>query len=104
MGTIKLTSTQIKQVANQIGANPVSDDDPAVSQLVEAFGDHTFYLQEDGLHLLEPHAVRAGGRLVAIMVRLARWSTEDATSLVPHEPDPTDVYVDLASGKESAET
>ena len=100
---MKLTSTQIKQVEDQIGAKPVSDDDPAVSQLTEAFGDHTFYLQEDGLHLLLPHGeLKAGGQVVN-MVRLARWSTEDTDSLVPHAPDPTDIYVDLLPGDGTAE-
>jgi hypothetical protein len=100
---MKLTSTQIKQVEDQIGAKPVSDDDPAVSQLTEAFGDHTFYLQEDGLHLFMPHGELEGGGQVVNMVRLARWSAEDADSLVPHAPDPTDIYVDLRPGADIAE-
>ncbi len=32
------------------------------------------------------------------MVKLASWSDPNRTSLVPHEPEPTEVVVDLGAG------
>ena len=98
---MKLTATQIKQVEDQIGMSPISDDEPFVSQLSEVFGDHTFYLQEDGLHMLTLHAELEYGAQVANMVHVAQWSTDEAISLVPCEPDLTDIYVDLSAPEET---
>ena len=47
---MKLTPAQIKQVEDQTESRPIPDDEPVVAQLTEAFGEHTFYLQTDGLY------------------------------------------------------
>ncbi len=101
---MKLTAIQIKQVEDQIGMRPITDDEPVVSQLSEVFGDHSFYLQEDGLHMLTLHAELEGGAQVANLVHVAQWSTDEAGSLVPREPDPTDIYVDLLAPEETTES
>jgi len=95
--TMKLTPVQIKQVENQTELYPIPDDEPVVAQLTEIFGEHTFYLQADGLHIVVLHARNLTENLVANVVKVAEWSDEEAAALVAQEPEPTDIYVDLLS-------
>ena len=76
---------------------PIPDDEPVVAQLTEIFGEHTFYLQADGLHILALHTSLLTENLVANVVKVAGWSDEEATAPVTEEPEPTDIYVDLLS-------
>ena len=101
---MKLTPAQIKQVEDQTESRPIPDDEPVVAQLTEAFGEHTFYLQTDGLHIFALHADRAAEGQVVNVVKVARWSDEEADALVPQEPEPTDVYVDLLSDAGGSES
>ncbi|HXP77185.1 MAG TPA: hypothetical protein VN823_23815 [Stellaceae bacterium] len=55
------------------------------------FGEHTFFLDDTGLVIVEP----ADGRDEAgQVVKLASWNP-DHTSLKPHDPERTDVVIDL---------
>jgi hypothetical protein len=59
------------------------------------FGDHTFFLDSNGLNVVEPNeSIDAPARTV---VNLANWSDAQLTSLAPHEPEPTEVVVVLES-------
>ena len=101
---MKLTPAQIKQVADQTESHPIPDDEAVVAQLTEVFGEHTFYLHTDGLHILSLHADRVAEGQVMNVVRVARWSDEEDDALVPQEPEPTDVYVDLTSEEGAAKS
>ena len=50
---MKLTAAQIEQVRNQIEAERVLEEGPLFAEIVDEFGDHTFYLDFDGLYVLE---------------------------------------------------
>jgi hypothetical protein len=69
-----------------------------VPQLNELFGDHTFFLDSNGLNIVEPtvDATRAGTQ-AARVVNLANWTDADLTHLAPHEPKPTDAIIELAT-------
>ena len=93
---MKLTSEQVERTLSQFEAHAVPSDHPAVPQLSEMFGDHTFFIDSHGLNIVEP--IEAGpeaGR--AQIVNLADWTDASLTKLAPHEPQPTDAVVDLAS-------
>ena len=51
---MRLNSTQVKQTLSQFDAQVLADDHPAVTQLGNLFGDHTFFLDGAGLKVLEP--------------------------------------------------
>jgi hypothetical protein len=71
-----------------------SRDHPMVASLNELFGDHTFFLNSDGLNVVEPNETGArAGRVVNI----ANWTYAHLTSLAPHEPEPTEIIVMLAT-------
>jgi hypothetical protein len=95
---MKLTSEQVERTLMQFEAHAVPSNHPVVPQLSEMFGDHTFFLDGNGLNIVEP--IEAGpeaGIRPAQVVNLANWSDATLTKLTPHEPEPTDAVVDLGS-------
>ena len=51
---MKLNATQVKRTLSQFDAEVLPDSHPVVPQLNTLFGDHTFFLDNDGLNVLEP--------------------------------------------------
>jgi hypothetical protein len=95
---MKLTSAQVEQTLTQFEAQAVPSNHPAVSQLSELFGDHTFFLDSNGLNIVEPIDAGAdAGVQRAQVVNVANWSDPTLTRLTPHPPEPTDAVVDLGS-------
>jgi hypothetical protein len=94
---MRLNSTQVKQTMSQIDAQVLPDDHPAVTQLNTLFGDHTFFLDGEGLKVLEPAEVPETAAQAGEIVSLANWSDASLTSLRPHEPEPTGVLIVLES-------
>jgi hypothetical protein len=95
---MKLTSEQVARTANQFEAQALPDSHPAIPQLKELFGEHTFLLDNNGLNILEPADASPRGRVQAArVVNLANWSDETLTRLAPHEPEPTGAIVELES-------
>jgi hypothetical protein len=94
---MKLNSSQVKQTLSQFEAEVLPDDHPAVTQLNDLFGDHTFFLDGGGLKVLEPTEAPEMQAQTGELVSLADWSDATLTSLRPHEPEPTGVVVVLES-------
>jgi len=92
---MRLNSTQVKQTLNQFDAQVLPDDHPAVAQLNNLFGDHTFFLDGGGLKVLEPVGAPEAEAKSGEVVSLADWSDATLTSLKPHEPESTGVVVVL---------
>jgi hypothetical protein len=90
---MKLNSTQVAQTLNQRNAQVLPDDHPAVTQLANMFGDHTFFLDESGLKVLEPAEAPPTGMESGEVMSLADWTDASLTSLTPHEPEPTGTIV-----------
>jgi hypothetical protein len=86
---MKLNATQLKQTLNQYDAQVLPDDHPAVTQLNNLFGDHTFFLDGDGLKVLEPTEAPEIDGQAGEVVSLADWSDATLSSLRPHEPELT---------------
>ncbi|HEX2116993.1 MAG TPA: hypothetical protein VHM01_21525 [Alphaproteobacteria bacterium] len=91
---MKLSAAQIQHTLPQIEAEPIPDNHPAVQQLKGIFGDHTFFLGQDGLHIVETGEPTNGSAL-ANVVNLASWANEERTALAPHEPEVTDMVVEI---------
>jgi len=90
---MRLTSEQVERTLNQFDAQALPEDHPAVPQLNELFGDHTFFLDESGLKVLEPTEVPETDVQSSEVVSLADWSDATLTSLKPHAPEPTGTVV-----------
>ncbi len=86
---MKLNSTQVEQTLSQMNAHVLPDDHPAVTQLTDVFGDHTFFLDESGLKVLEPAELPETEMQSGEVISLADWTDSTLTSLRPHAPEPT---------------
>lgn len=94
---MKLNAARVDQALSQFEAQAIPGDHPVVPQLNRLFGEHTFFLNGNGLHVVEAAEAESDGRLPAQVVKLASWKDADRTSLTPHKPEPTDVMVVLAA-------
>lgn len=94
---MKLNSAQVEQTLAQFEAEVISDDHPLVPKLNELFGEHTFFLDGNGLNVVEPNDSTHAGAPAGTVVNVASWSDAQLTSLTPHEPEPTEVVVILES-------
>jgi hypothetical protein len=92
---MKLNAALVDRTLDQFQAQAIPENHPAVAQLNSLFGDHTFFLNAHGLNIVEPTDTVNSGTQTAQVVRLAEWKDAERTSLVPHEPEPTDVVVVL---------
>jgi hypothetical protein len=92
---MKLNSAQVEQTLRQFEAQVIPDDHPMVPELSELFGDHTFFLNSDGLNVVEPNEDAAAGARAGTVVNLANWTDAHLTSLALHEPESTEITVIL---------
>lgn len=88
---MKLSTAEIQRIEEETGSTAVPPENPAIEQLKGHFGDHTFFVDGDGLHVWESPEEQPveGGKMVGL--RVATWKDESKTTLVPHEPTPTAV-------------
>ena len=92
---MKLTSALIKRTLNQFEADAIPEKHPVVSQLNSLFGDHTFFLNADGLSIVEATGKTDTGVQTGQVIKIADWQDGNRTSLVPRKPEATDVVVML---------
>lgn len=69
---MKLSSVQVERALHQVHAQALPDNHPSMPELNRVFGDHTFFLDDSGLHIAEPAVPEEGGEAVC-MVKLASW-------------------------------
>jgi len=93
---MKLTPTQVERTLRQFKAQAIPDNHPMVSELNELFGEHTYFLDANGLNIVEPVEHLEESASVQV-VNIAKWGDDAHTSLAPHDPEPTDVVVALAA-------
>ena len=99
---MRLTPALVERTLRQYKAQALPDNHPAVPELNRLFGDHTFFLDDNGFNIVEPaEPEQEGGPEAAKVVNLAIWS-DDRKGLVAHDPEPTEVIVEL--GSESPDT
>jgi len=96
---MRLTSASAAQTMRQFDAQLIPDDHPAAQQLTQVFGDHTFFIDGAGLHIVEPTSPTQRAANSASVVKIASWEDAARTRLRPHEPELTDIEVQLAPGE-----
>ena len=89
---MRLTTATIERTMKEFNAQPIPDDHPLVDKLNSIFGEHTFLLGAEGLHIVE--RARADADTAAVM-KVASWEDASRTRLQAHEPELTDVVVEL---------
>lgn len=91
---MKLASAIIERTLDQFEAEALPDNPPAVPQLSELFGDHTFFLDANGLNIVEPAESNRAEVQTWKVVKLAS----------SHKPEPTDVVIALPSNLSNGAT
>lgn len=94
---MKLNSAQLERTLGQFEARAIPDDHPVIPQLNDLFGEHTFFLDRNGLNIVEPAEATAAAAQSGKVVNLANWSDDDSTGLELHEPETTDIVITFES-------
>lgn len=89
---MKLSLAQVERVEEQYDGQIVPEGHDVAPQLETLFGDHTFFLDSQGLNIVEPSPEDGH---VGNVVNLANWTDEKRTMLAPHPPEPTNVVIEL---------
>jgi hypothetical protein len=98
--TMKLNAEQITKTLNQLPVELLPEDHPIVPQLNRLFGDHTFFLGQSGLSIVESAADLMGPSSADIgqtgmVVNVASWTDSNPPKLEAHEPELTGSTVAL---------
>jgi hypothetical protein len=99
---MKLNTALVERTLDQFDAQAIPENHPVVHQLNSLFGDHTFFLDANGLNIVEPTGATDSGSQTGQVVKLAGWSDDNRTSLAPHEPELTEVVIVLEQGPDDA--
>jgi hypothetical protein len=95
---MKLSTTLVEQTLGQLEAEAIPDNHPAIPQLRGLYGDHTFFLDSNGLNIVEPVETTDGKpSRSGQIVNLASWNDDDPPALAPHEPEATDIVIVLGA-------
>lgn len=94
---MKLTPIQVQKTLDQFPAEAIPDGHPAISELTNLFGEHTFFLDGQGLNIVEPVRSDNGAKETGRIINLANWADSTRTRLAAHEPEPTDIAIELAA-------
>jgi hypothetical protein len=92
---MKMNSAQIRQTLNQFDAEAIPAGHPAMPQLERLFGGHTFFLDSEGLNIVEPVEAEQNARPRGVVVNPHNWPVGPMVSLPPHDPESTELVVDL---------
>ncbi len=94
---MKLSALHTAQAARQLDSWVVPETHPANLSLCETFGDHTFFLDSEGLVIAEPsESEDADAAELARIVKLAAWADEARTELAPHPREDTGLLIVLS--------
>ena len=94
---MKLNSVQVQRPWGQFEARVIPDEDPVIAKLNDLFGEHTFFLDQHGLNIVEPVEAAEPAAESVRVVKLASWSNDSRSDLKLHEPAETDIVVTLGS-------
>jgi len=94
---MKLNFAQVRRTLGQFEARVLPDDAPVIAQLNELYGEHTFFLDQHGLNIVEPVEAAEPAAECAKVVNLGSWTDDSRSGLKLHEPAVTDIVVTLGS-------
>jgi hypothetical protein len=99
---MKLATAMVARTLDQFDAKVIPESHPAAPELSKHFGEHTFFVDESGLSIIEPAETSEPGHQTGIVVNLANWSGADRSALEPHTPEVTDRIVELGPAEPDA--
>ena len=99
---MKLNTAQVARTKRQLNIEALPDDHPLVPQLHQIWGDHTYFIDGNGLNIVEPvdaalDVPKSDIGAVGVVVNLATWTDSNPPKLEAHEPELTDSTVSLGT-------
>jgi hypothetical protein len=91
--TMKLTTPWVDQTQMQFDLRALPENHPATEKLHEVFGVHTFFVGDEGLHIVEEidlPQVESGAKGI---LKLASWRDDQHRALEVHEPEMVGIVV-----------
>lgn len=92
---MKLNDQQIAAVKSSVNIDAIPPENPAVPQLTEHFGDHTFFVVTEGLFILEEVDNPELPGTPAEFVLVAGWADEERSALQGVQPTRSNTIIDL---------
>jgi hypothetical protein len=94
---MKLNAAQLERTTTQLQAEPIPEDHPLIPQLNQMYGEHTYFLDSNGLNIVEPAAAEVAPNApgMGVVVNLANWTNSNPPKLEAHEPELTESMVSL---------
>ena len=89
---MKLSSEKLGSVLEQIDVEVIPEDHPSLPKLRDVFGNHTFFVDDSGLVIVEP---LEQDPVTGELIKIASWDDADPPHLVAHTPEETDVLIEL---------
>ena len=83
---MRLSPAKVERTLKQFEAQAIPENHPSMPELNRLFGDHTFFLDGNGLNIVEAAATGEQGPEEGQIVKLASWNDEERTSLAAHDP------------------
>lgn len=102
---VKLSTVHIQQALDQFEQQTtvIPDNHPKTQELEEIFGEHTFFLDGDGLEIIEPIADDGNENIqepAGQVVRVAMWNDAARTTLAAGPAEITGVVIVFPSAEE----
>lgn len=96
---MKLTEEQIRIATDNLGFSVIGQDHQSQPKLEEAFGEHTFFINDSGLFVFAAQDEKKEDPKTARLFVVAAWSDDDQQQLSPlKKPSEVDVVFDLTDG------
>lgn len=92
---MRLNAEQIQQAIEQLEAQPIPKGHWIMPHLERRFGEHTYFIGKNGLHIVEPAVGDAADSRRGVVVSLATWTGETSANLEPHDPEPTALVIEI---------
>ena len=95
MNTAQIERTLDKLNTEDLDAQAIPAGHPVMPQLERLFGDHTYFLDRQGLSIVEPLEAAEPDSKLGVIVNLVSWADSTGESLKPHPPELTSLVIDL---------
>ena len=97
---MKLNTAQLERTVNQLQAQALPDNHPLIPQLNRLYGEHTYFLNGEGLNIVEPadqalDIPRKQVGAMGVVFNVAYWTDTNPPKLEAHEPELTENTVSL---------
>jgi|SRR5437879_4963764 len=92
---MKMSAAQIELTLKQFQAQAIPSEHPVIRELQRLFGEHTYFLDSEGLSIVETVNEERNGDARAVVVKLANWGDGPQRNLLTHAPEVTELVIDL---------